>query len=126
MPDPSLDQASPFHLAMLFVPCSPAVLNVPAAKSDAPPPSSKTSMARTAPLVPFCSGDQLMPFHREMLLDASLPPAAVNSPPAYRASPAPSSKVRRHSTSVPTTPPLTSDQAAPSHLAMRFTETSPA
>src|SRR5688572_22708032 len=70
------------------------------------------------------TADQLVPSHLAMRW-AGTPPADVNRPPAYNASPLPSSKVARAKTSA-NNPMPTADQLVPSHLAMRWAGTPPA
>ena len=82
-PLPRGDQLAPSHLAMLLAGAPPAVVNLPAAKSASPPPSSKTVRASTptgTPVIPLPTADQPEPSHLAMLL-AATPPAVVNCPP---------------------------------------------
>src|SRR5206468_3441984 len=65
IPEPSADQLLPFHLAMIFAPLSPAVVNTPPAYTSPPDTASAyTERAlRSSSPIPEPSADQLLPFH---------------------------------------------------------------
>src|SRR5438477_7903544 len=102
----------------------PAIVNSPPAYRSLPDTVSADTYADTlkkprGTSIPEPRDVQLLPFHLAMPL-ASLPPAVVNAPPAYRSPPDTASADTEVSIPVPS-----GDQLLPSHLAMPLAITPP-
>src|SRR5690606_18045456 len=108
------------------------VVKLPPTYKSSPPPSSQTPSTNTRSSTPVPDGrpgaDHALPPHLATWSTVT-PPAVVKRPPAYSASPDPSSHTASTSTSsftpVPDGP-ASADHALPFHFAMRFTGTPPA
>src|SRR5690606_11156228 len=115
-----------------FTVTPPAVAKPPPAYRASPDPSSHTASAETSPFTPVPdgpeSGDHALPSHFATRFTVT-PPAVAKPPPAYNASPDPSSHTASAETS-PFTPvpdgPESADPAPPPRSADRFTVTPPA
>ena len=89
IPEPRADQLVPFHCAMRKAWLPPAVSNSPPAYTLLPDTASAYTKGPNPPSPPDNPeprADQLLPFHCAMLL-AAMPPAFVNTPPAYNVLP---------------------------------------